>query len=64
MKLTLNSLFRYFMTWLKVLVLFPVIVTVHLVRLVHGSYLLAAQALLGMRDEADTLLDELVSIDL
>lgn len=64
MKLTLNSLSRYFMTWLKVLVFIPVVVTVHLVRMVFGLYLLAVQALLGMRDDADTLLDELLSIDL
>lgn len=64
MKLTLNSLFRYFMTWLKVLFFIPVIVVNHLFRMVHGSYLLAVQALLGMRDDADTLLDELLSIDL
>lgn len=64
MKLTPNSLSRYFMMWLKVLAFIPVVVTVHLFRLVHGLYLLAVQALLGMRDEADTLLDELLSIDL
>lgn len=64
MKLTPNSLSRYFMMWLKILAFIPVLVTIHLVRMVLGAYLLAAQALLGMRDEADTLLDELLSISL
>lgn len=59
-----KNVLKYLLTFLKVAFFAPVIVTVHLFRVIHGLYLLLAQCLLGMTEEADRLLDELLSIDL
>ncbi|MBQ2968848.1 MAG: hypothetical protein IJE15_00465 [Bacteroidaceae bacterium] len=64
MKHISNPLARYLVTWLKIFVMLPLVVTVHLTRLVLGLYILAVHALFGMKAEADRDLDELLDIDL
>ena len=59
-----QHLIQYLLTLLKATLLAPVVVTSHFFRVVHGLYLLAVQCILGMKEEADNLLDELLSIDL